>query len=273
MRNKLKNIIYKIGKPYYKFILSKKDPQFIILGNPKTGTSVIASLIATFGNLSKTIDIPEIWYRKLELYENPSELEKIIESYPHRFAKDVVKEPDLTFFGYKKIKDIFPNSKIILIIRHPVDNIRSILDRVKIKPTDMPIHIENISFENIIDPWKWTLKGDVLKDNFAKKIPYTLAYNWVYTANLYLENEEDVFLIRYEDFMKNKLNAIKNYAKDLGINKQNDISHLVDKQFQPKGENKTGDIKELFSKEVIDNVESICFAEMKELGYKFYSKK
>lgn len=125
----------------------------------------------------------------------------------------------------------------------------------------------------IIDPWKWFLNGKVLENNPSDKVPYTMAYNWVYTVNLYLKNKGSIYLIRYEDFKEDKINSIQKYCEDLNITKQNDISHLVDKQYQPKGENKNKEITELFSYEVIRNIENICSSEMEKLGYEFYSKK
>jgi hypothetical protein len=263
----------KVFKPLYGLKLSFGfNPKFIVIGNPKTGTSVISSLIAKKGNLTKTIDIPEMWYKQLELYKGNIDLEKFISENAHRFTKSLVKEPDLTFL-YNKITNVFPESKIILIVRHPVDNIRSVLDRVNINPTNLPMDRKKIDKMDIIVPWKWFVNGDVLRNNPSDEIPYTMAYNWVHTVNLYLNNQENIYLIRYEDFIKDKIQSINNYCRDLNIKKVNDISHLVDKQYQPKGENKDKNVRELFSAEVIENIENICSKEMEELDYKFYSKK
>ncbi|SDD19145.1 sulfotransferase domain-containing protein [Halanaerobium congolense] len=273
MNKNIRMFYYKILNPFYNLKLRlSSNPKFIVIGNPKTGTSVISSLIAEQGNLTKTIDIPEMWYKQMELYKGDIDLEKFISKNAHRFTKSLVKEPDLTFL-YNKITNVFSESKIILIVRHPVDNIRSVLDRVNIDPDDLPIDIKKIDKMDIIDPWKWFVNGDVLRSNPTNKIPYTMAYNWVYTVNLYLNNQESIYLIRYEDFVKNKIKSISDYCEDLNIKKINDISDLVDKQYQPKGENKNKNVKKLFSTEVIEKIENICSAEMKELDYEFYSKK
>ncbi|TDX42939.1 sulfotransferase domain-containing protein [Halanaerobium congolense] len=269
----INKIYYKIFNPVYNLKLKfGSNPKFIVIGNPKTGTSVISSLIAVYGGLTKTIDIPEMWYKQLELYKGNIELEKFISENPHRFAKKLVKEPNLTFL-YSKIKDIFPKSKIVLITRHPVDNVRSVLDRVNISPSSLPIDTKEIDDMKIINPWKWFVNGKVLGDNPSNKVPYSMAYNWVYTVKLFLENKDSIYLIRYEDFIEDKTSSIQRYCEDLNIKKQNDISHLVDKQYQPKGENKNKEITELFSEEVIRNIENICSSEMEKLGYEFYSKK
>jgi hypothetical protein len=213
-----------------------------------------------------------MWYKQIKLYNGEIELEKFISENPHRFAKELVKEPDLTFL-YDKITKIFPKSKVVLIVRHPVDNIRSVLDRVNIAPNDLPINIKKMDEMDIIDPWKWFVSGEVLENNPTNKIPYTIAYNWVYTVNLYLNNKESIYLIRYEDFIEDKIKSINSYCEGLNIEKINDISHLVDKQYQPKGENKGKDVNKLFSEKVIENIEYICSSGMQKLGYKFYSKK
>lgn len=272
MRNFLRKIYFKLFKPiYYLDFKLGSTPNYIIIGNPKTGTSVISSLIANRGGLTRTIDIPEMWYKQIDLYRDEIRLEDFVKRNPHRFNKSLVKEPDLTFL-YDKIVSMFPEAKIILIIRHPIDNIRSILDRVNISPNSLPIKVDNINNRNIIEPWKWFLTGEVLKNNPANKVPYTLAHNWVYTVNLYLNNQDSIYLIRYEDFIEDKIKFIDKYCEDLNIEKNNDISNLIDKQYQPKGKNKNKKVEELFSMEVIEKIENICSIEMRKLGYEFYSK-
>ena len=65
--------------------------QIIILGNPKSGTSVIAHLLADFGDLSKTIDIPPIW--------PPTAVDIMLGrlSFNHFIDKNVSLEPSLDF--------------------------------------------------------------------------------------------------------------------------------------------------------------------------------
>jgi hypothetical protein len=61
------------------------------------------------------------------------------------------------------------------------------------------------------------------------------AWHWWVYAEHYLENQDNVRLIRYEDFRANKKAEIEVLAKELGFTKLADISWLVDVQFQPKG--------------------------------------
>ena len=65
-----------------------------------------------------------------------------------------------------------------------------------------------------------------------------LAERWNTISNVYLENKENIILVKYEDFISDKSNTIQLLAKKLDLTKNGEISHLIDKQFQPKGRRK-----------------------------------
>ena len=48
------------------------------------------------------------------------------------FSSEIIKEPHLSIF-YDELKIEYPNSKFVMIIRNPFDNIRSILDRLNVE--------------------------------------------------------------------------------------------------------------------------------------------
>ena len=48
------------------------------------------------------------------------------------FSNEIIKEPHLSIF-YPQLRIRFPKSKFVMIIRNPIHNIRSILDRLDIK--------------------------------------------------------------------------------------------------------------------------------------------
>ena len=48
------------------------------------------------------------------------------------FSSEIIKEPHLSIF-YDELKIEYPNSKFVMVIRNPFDNIRSILDRLNVE--------------------------------------------------------------------------------------------------------------------------------------------
>src|SRR3990172_3865722 len=228
------------------------SPRIIVLGNQKSGTTAIASLLADYGGLSKTIDIPELWKMERDIHAGKLSIEAFIASNSHRFSSELVKEPCLTFL-YDELVKIFPDTRYVFVIRHPADNIRSILDRFNVPcnldqaEIDIPEHM--VGWRNLFD-------GSLLKIHHKHYVA-RLAMRWVISTEIYLKNKDKIFLIRYEDFMQDKYGCIKRAAHALEVEKKHDIMPFLDRQYQSKGisrglpfiesfgEKNTGIIKEL----------------------------
>ncbi len=234
----------------------------IILGNQKSGTTAIASLFADYGKLTKTLDIPEIWTRERDLHVGTLSFQAFVEGHPHRFSTQVIKEPTLTFL-YEKVVTSFSCSPYIFIIRHPVDNIRSILDRLKI-----PCNQDHIDLQNydINESWSYVMNGQLLNINHEHYIA-RLAMRWVIAAEIYLKHKDKMILVRYEDFMRSKYDAIQRIAEDLGVRKGSDIGHLLHLQYQPQGKNRENSVIELFGDKNLSIISDICGSYMKYFDY------
>ena len=74
-------------------------------------------------------------------------------------------------------------------------------------------------------------------------------------------------LIKYEDFLLNKQETIRKLSEKLNMKEISDISHLLDKQFQPKGKQQKVDVKKFFGAVNYHKIDSICKKNMKKLGY------
>ncbi|MFW5848068.1 MAG: TDP-N-acetylfucosamine:lipid II N-acetylfucosaminyltransferase, partial [bacterium] len=247
---------------YMKRIFNKKNEfKIIVLGNQKSGTSAIAHLLAEYGQLSKTIDIPN-------LLNNNRLRHKVLES--KYFANTLIKEPTLTFF-YEDVLKKYPMANYIFIVRHPLDNIRSILDRINVPPSKLPLNKKYIEKKNIKKAWK-RITLDKITNHEYDEVSNILAHRWKRAASDYLQNKNKFILVKYEDFIRNKSRYIKKIANKIGIQQKADISNIVDIQFQPKGSNKQKDISKLFGEKIIRNVENICKEEMIKLDYNFYSE-
>ncbi|MTT52806.1 hypothetical protein F1529_09955 [Alcanivorax sp. VBW004] len=62
-----------------------------------------------------------------------------------------------------------------------------------------------------------------------------LGYRWKLSADIYFNAEDDFLMIRYEDFIKDKQALVEILFHKLGLKVKQDISGIVDKQYQSRG--------------------------------------
>jgi hypothetical protein len=233
-----------------------------VLGNQKSGTSAIAHLLADYGGLSKTVDIPESWWPTLkDLLSGTLRLVDFAQRYKHRFSSDLIKEPNFTFL-YSQLKELHPKGAFVFIIRDPRDNIRSLLNRVGV-----PGNVESIEHASLRIPNNWRPLFDA--DLWALEAEHyieILAARWNRAADVYLEYPDEMILIRYEDFVADKTGAIERLARDLGLPRVNDISDKVDIQYQQRGDRNVS-WEEFFGAENLMRIERMCGGRMTKFGY------
>ena len=75
-----------------------------------------------------------------------------------------------------------------------------------------------------------------------------------------------MYLAKYEDFLNGKTEFIDGLIESLSLDGMNSIHDLVDKQYQPKGDNSLS-YMEFFGEENLNVINSICREEMQILGY------
>jgi len=103
-----------------------------------------------------------------------------------------------------------------------------------------------------------------LVNRFLSDYISVLAEHWV-MAN----NQPDIVfskscaIVSYEDFNMNKEEYIEQLAIKLGLKPINTITHLVDKQFQPKG-NSNVNLKDFYGEKNYSKIENICNKLIKE---------
>jgi len=234
----------------------------IVLGNQKSGTTAIASLLADYGQLSKTLDIPELWEKDSEIHLGKLSLSSFVKVTSHRFSSQLVKEPLLTFF-FEELAQIFPNSGYLFIIRHPAENIRSILDRLGI-----PGNLKHVDTKDYTDnrTWMCVIDGSTLNIKYRHYIS-RLAMRWVIASEIYLKNKENMFLVRYEDFVQDKYESIQGIARKLRIKRKHNIDGLMNIQYQPKGVNSGMSWTEFYGEKNLSAIKQICEPYMKYFGY------
>jgi hypothetical protein len=76
-----------------------------------------------------------------------------------------------------------------------------------------------------------------------------------------------MILVRYEDFMKDKVGEIVGLARRLGLEPAYDIADRVDTQFQPRGRLRGIPWLDFFGADNLAQIETICADRMQQFGY------
>ena len=255
-----------IDVPKYNNAKVNKNAWFI-LGNPKSGTTAIAKLLSIATDQSLTPDFVRAIKHStllLELRYGLLSFQDFIEKYKYEFSQELIKEPALTFVA-EELFQYFPNAKYLFIVRDPYQNIRSILNRLKIPGDLQDIDLFQWEELNKTPAWKIALQSEMIgfpTDSYIK----AMAYRWNFAVQTYLNNKDKFILVKYEDFNQDKENYIYELCKKIDLNVVNNISEHINVQYQPKG-NHNVTIKDFFGEENLKKIEDICGENMKKLGY------
>lgn len=238
-----------------------------ILGNQKSGTTAIASLLSTATSMSLTPDfVSTIGHPtlQLELNFNLISFNEFIKKYCGEFSNEIIKEPFLTFYINDLLK-AFPAAKFVFIVRDPFQNIRSILNRLKIPGNLDDIDLFDWDELNKVPVWRLALQSEMLGINSANYIE-AMANRWNYAVESYLHNKDKFILVKYEDFVQDKNSFISDLASQLGLKIQGDISSLINVQFQPKGDCNV-DLNMFFGEKNYQTIQKTCSGNIKKLEY------
>lgn len=235
-----------------------------ILGLEKSGTTAIAALLARYSNLSVTLDIPELWGQNIvQIYNNQIHFLDFACKHKVYFSRNIIKEPNMTFI-YSRIKEDFPKARFIMIVRDPRQVIRSILNRLDIdgKLTNLP----SDSQASLPRGWRYVFDSSWLGINGQTYIE-VIAKRWDCAADIYLEHKSDMLLVRYENFMDDKVGMIGYIAQELGLVCKQDIREYVNVQYQPRG-NRSISLIDFFGLSNLEYIERICGNRMTLFDYK-----
>lgn len=239
------------------------EKPLFVLGNQKSGTTVIAALLAKHTGLTATLDFR--YPSEVELGEVQAgrmSLERFVQRRALHFSRSLIKEPELTVL-YEPLSIVFPDANFVMVMRDPRDNIRSLLNRV-----DIPGNLEDIPPEyldtlNLV--WRRILKGDTLGLKGSNYID-ALALRWNDAAKTYLTHRKNIHLIRYEDFNADKAQSIVDLAKKLGLPRKSDITAEVDVQYQGRG-NRDIAWLDFFGEHNVRMIEKRSGRYLREFGY------
>lgn len=234
-------------------------PRLIVEGNQKSGTSVIAALLARVGGLQAGIDIPCTWPPQAEaLIRGDVRLADLRRRHAKQFAHRVLKEPNLTFV-HEQVQRLYPRARFVFVVRDPRDNIRSILDRMGLPGTvaarpDGP----SDAWSSILDGPAWGLPGGSPIE--------VLCHRWNRCAQTYIQHEAAFTLVRYEDFCDDKQGTIEAAAKQAGIRIRHSVGIAAEEQFQTRGSNRDLPL-DTFFKSNLAVIEDLCATTMRHFRY------
>jgi hypothetical protein len=244
-------------------LVSVSSTPTFVLGNQKSGTTVIAAALARAANQSVTLDLRDLTEEMLTgVYDGTIPLSAFINRYRLSFSRQVIKEPNLTFL-YSRLAEHFPEATFLLIVRDPRDNLRSFLEGFHL-PGDLkslgPEHRNRLNpvWQAIVFNEGLPIEGDSYIHGLAKR--------WNAAADVHLENQTDVHLLRYEDFCANKVPVIKSTVRRLGLSCQNDPDDIVQQQYQGRG-TRDVDLLNFFGERNLALINQQCGEHMQALGY------
>lgn len=194
----------------------------LICGCERSGTTIIAKLLAKASDLKLLNDPKESWY----IY--PLVRVMGIKSMPISFIlklwkSDIVKVPGFATILPELKKINLRNFKVIYLVRDPRDNYAAIKERLA---EDLNGLFLNINFLN--------LKGNSQAENIA------LRWNsYLDSALSYHQDNGNVYFLKYEDFLDDKMNKINEIAEFCGTRFQsekiiNDLDNQINKSWSDK---------------------------------------
>jgi hypothetical protein len=240
------------------------EAPIIVLGHQKSGTSAVAGLLAELTGRSVAIDF--VNEDRWPIYQRVTTGEVSFERFVRRnrldFSRDIVKEPNLTFL-YPQLRERFPDARFLMVVRDPRTNAKSVLNRL-----DLPGDVSDLSQERLAALRRgWSL---VFDPGWLRLTPGTyvelLSRRWNLCADVFLENQPSFHLVRYEDFLADKLGTLERLASQLELSCPGDIRSRLDEPFQPAGDRRVP-VGMFFGAENLARIEDICEARMRRLGY------
>lgn len=238
----------------------------VVTGMPKSGTTAIASLLAeaTGSSLCSDpffqLDGKGVIFRD-DIFSGNISLLDLWEEHFKIFSGKVVKDPNFPLLMDDLVKAM-PKAKFVSIVRDPRDNIRSILNRLNLPAGPKLAALNGLdigaTWLNILNGLSPKLAGE----NYLE----VLAWRWRLSAEGLIKHRDLCVEIRYEDFLKNKESEILKACDSLGYKKRNSISHLLDVQFQSKGDS-SASWEEFFTTEYLTQINKIVEPCLKEFGY------
>ena len=226
-------------------ILSPPKRQSWVFGLPKSGTTVFAKAIAVKTNQSILLDTPLLWGTSMA----PLTREEVVSmrsQHPVTFSTRIVKEPNATMYPEAVLKAV-PDSKHLLLVRSPTDNIRSHLDRVNIPGSAT-------SIEGLDIPPAYRR---FFEQNSELPPALALARRWKRVHEKKIWNSKQTAVFFYEDLVKKPEFVVEQAVQHLGLPSVNSVDSVFATQFQSRGRNRNAEAETFFGCDLAQEIRDI----------------
>lgn len=257
-------IVHRVRTLYQTLTSRVNACPILVTGNQKSGTTAIAALLAEMTGASVSLDLkkemPSPTFHRVR--SGDLSIDAFVRRNRLDFSRHIIKEPNFVVL-YDALLHRFPESTWVFIVRDPRDNIRSILNRLRLPGN---LHDLDRPYCGLFQQaWNLYLDGRWLGIENGNYID-VLASRWKLAADLYLQHRRTMILVRYEDFEKAKIEQIENLAHRLGLEPRHDITDHLDVAYQPPGD-RTVAWREFFGADNLSRIERACRPAMEQLGY------
>jgi len=257
-------------RQFYRHRSAKTCPRPVLIGgNHKSGTTAIGALLAKATGLRYSND-PFWAIASLDAHETVvpdllaqrQDIAQIVRRYPAYFSAEIIKDPNFSYV-YPQLSEYFPQSPQVFIVRDPRQNIRSILNRLRI---DGQLDALGPEQDRALPPrWRALLAGEGLEVTDGNHVD-RLARRWSTLVQRYVDRSDAIRLVRYEDFVADPLHWTGRILGHAGIRVSDGQLAEQDRQFQPRG-NRAIAPEAFFSPRNLAAIESICAAGMARFDY------
>ncbi|HEY2069007.1 MAG TPA: hypothetical protein VGG48_05590 [Rhizomicrobium sp.] len=231
-----------------------------VFGNQKSGTTAVAGLLAAATGTPVTLDFAGAAEPFIgRLFRGDTSTTDFVRRNAWAFSTGIVKEPSLTFAAPQMMAH-FGVTRAVFVIRDPYDNIRSILDRLKLRGDLASLDPESIKANRT---WRSLVAGHDLglpPDHYIT----TLARRWLRAAEILQAGAAQFETVRYDDFNADRVGTIAALARKLELDPRHDIAALATRDFQRRGRPRAP--SEFFG-DNLSRIDGICGAAAQALGF------
>ena len=232
------------------------NPDAILLfGMDRSGLTVAFNLIASRAGLT----FPDDFTSHLRGWENVLkgnyDFFDYLKKNSYAFSKAIIRF-EMDSESVKFARSFFKMEKYIITIRNPIDNIKSILLRLKI-----PGNLESLDVNSLNFHREWM-------NMFTKSENYieSLIVSW---KELYdqpeLINSHQSIIFKYEDFLKDRESYVTSKVIELGLKPVKSIDRLINIRYQPIG-NQISNL-EFFGNKNLERIYSATYDIAEKFGY------
>lgn len=250
------NLIIEDFKKDYFFNKKKEFNKIIVIGVPKSGTTLIEWILSEIGYVNQTISPLRIFYEKNLNHEHDLSY-KMLKYVPDNKFSFLKRHSDATTSNIKLIQDF--NFKIILSTRNLKDMMISRYLHL-ISDNRLPQHAQLINL-SYLDGFKLSLKQNHIKDEIPVKIFNEWFINWEKKIK---EKNIECLILNYDEFKVDKKKYISKILKYLNIQNFNP-EQIIAKHLDHLNKLKTKNLKDNLTKNLHAQTYNHNFEDVKNL--------